>query len=348
MSPTIGRGLVALAGLAVLSTGAAHAQVIPQSGESMYTVRPQAGKWLVCVTTNYVGAQGRLMAEELVTELRRDYKLNAYLFDYTAEDAKKEKQRVEYLKEQQRKFAEEMGMKDVHSRGVKTVHYEEQFGVLVGGDGAGWPTMEAARKGLDHLRKLKPPSEKLLDKTVVVAPGSREIKEAPVNPFLGAFVVHNPSLPPERDPDAGKPDPMIKELNSGESYSVLKCRKPWTLAVKVFQGTTILQTGGTSGGSIMGKLGMSKNTGDVLDAGARTAHGLAELLRKLNFEAYVLHTRGCSVVCVGNYDRSDDPQLIQNQKTLANLELKGLPDFTAPDRCMRLFAQPLPMEIPRP
>ena len=35
----------------------------------MYTVRPQAGKWLVCVTTNYVGAQGRNLFLRSITNL---------------------------------------------------------------------------------------------------------------------------------------------------------------------------------------------------------------------------------------------------------------------------------------
>jgi hypothetical protein len=348
MSRAIGRGLFTLASLAALAAGAARGQAVPQQGPSPYTVTPQAGRWLVCVATNYVGPEGRQMAEELVAELRRDYKLNAYLFDYTPEDARKERQRVEYLQQQQRLFMDQLGVHDGRVRGVRTVRYAEQYGVLVAGDGAGWPTMEAARKGLDQLRKLKPPSERLCDKAVVIPANSREIKSAPVNPFLSAFVARNPTVPAEKDPNDGKPDPFLKELNSGESYSLLKCPKPWTLAVKTFQGATVIQTSAATSTSIMGKLGMGKNTSDILDASAHTAHGVAELLRKLNFDAYVLHTRSSSVVCIGGYDRPDDPALLQNQKTLANVELRGLPDDTGRGGNMRLFAQPLPMQVPRP
>jgi hypothetical protein len=348
MSRATGTGLAAVA-LALLAGGRAPAQLIP-AGESAYAVSPQAGPWMICVATHYVGQQGLGMAQDLVTELRRDFKLNAYLFNFAAQERKKEEERVELLKKQQRDFMQQMGISG--KARVRTVHYEDQFGVLVGGDGAGWPTMEAAKKMLDQFRarfeKAKP-SERLLDKAFVVDGGSRELKQAALNPFTSAFVVHNPTVPMEKDPDADKPDPFLKELNSGESLSLLKCRKPFTLVVKQFQGPTVIQSGATNSTSFVGKLGIGKGSGELLDASAHTAHGVAELLRKLNFEAFVLHTRGCSYVCVGEYDRADEQRLLQNQRTLANLQLKGIPDPSAPVyRDLQLFAQPQPMAIPRP
>ena len=39
-----------------------------------------------------------------------------------------------------------------------------------------------------------------------------------------------------------KPDPLLKELNTDESFSLLKCKQPWTLAVATFQGAAIIQS----------------------------------------------------------------------------------------------------------
>ena len=45
------------------------------------------------------------------------------------------------------------------------------------------------------------------------------------------------------------------------------------------------------------------------DAAAHSAHNLAEVLRKMNIDAYVLHTRFASIVTVGAFDRADEPAL---------------------------------------
>ena len=61
-----------------------------------------------------------------------------------------------------------------------------------------------------------------------------------------------------------------------------------------------------------------------------------------SFEAYVLHTRTQSIVTVGGYEGPNDPKLMQDQQVLSRLRLNGVP----PE--MQLFAQPMPMEVPRP
>ena len=50
-------------------------------------------------------------------------------------------------------------------------------------------------------------------------------------------------------------------------------------------------------------------SGQRVDAAATSAHNLAELLRKAKLDAYVLHTKYTSIVCVGGYDTVDDPAL---------------------------------------
>jgi hypothetical protein len=62
------------------------------------------------------------------------------------------------------------------------------------------------------------------------------------------------------------------------------------------------------------------------------------VLRKLEFDAYVLHTRTNSMVTIGGFDREDDPKMQQVAAHLARLNLGPLD----------LNTKPVPMEIPRP
>src|SRR5262249_39633762 len=139
-----------------------------------------------------------------------------------------------------------------------------------------------------------------------------------------------------------------KDINSGESLSLLTCRKPWTLAIKVFQGAQVVQAK-SSGSKFMDMLGLGSKEGDQLNAAALQAHELAKALRAMkpvSCEAYVLHTRTSSVVTVGGYDSPDDPKLAQDQALLGKLRLQAGPNAAGAD--LQLFGQPRPMAVPRP
>src|SRR5262249_18555913 len=136
---------------------------------------------------------------------------------------------------------------------LRIVRIEDQFAVLVGG----YRDMEVARRALDDLKKVKPPSEKFMPKLTQVNEEKRVGESAAVHPFLLAFVVRNPVVPVEKAQDA--PDPFLKELNSGESFSLLKTHKPWTLAVKSFQGAAVIQPRSGSS-SFLDKIGLGGNS----------------------------------------------------------------------------------------
>src|SRR5262245_2421207 len=74
-----------------------------------YHLTPQVGPWMVLVTY-YTGETAPDLAEELVTSLRRDYKLYAYLWNKGAEEQRKEQERVKAIIDQQRKFLVEQGL----------------------------------------------------------------------------------------------------------------------------------------------------------------------------------------------------------------------------------------------
>ena len=210
-----------------------------------YAVVPQAGQWMVCVQcykdqreANGRSLPAQKLAEELAEYIRTKHKLPAYLYDWGRVQRGEEEKRVADRRKQQEDLMKAMGATNVvGSARIKTVRIEDEFAVLIGG----WKDMDTARKALDSIRKLPPPPEHLCHKmfqTVQTKDGKgSEVKEAAVNPFLSAMVAPNMTAPrPKDDNDPNKPDPLLGRLNAGESYSVLKCSKPWTLVVKVYNG----------------------------------------------------------------------------------------------------------------
>ncbi len=311
-----------------------------------YPITPQAGEWLICAKS-YIGENARTLAEELAHEIRTQYNLPAYVFNRGAEERDREEKRLAEMRKRQEEFLRQLGAVPADQRWrYRTLRIEEQFAVLVGG----YPSIEVARKELDKIRKLKPPAEKFMDRAVLVKANENNgngstIESAWVNPFQTAFIVHNPTIPMEKE-DPNKPDPFLKDLNEGESLSVLKCRKDWTLVVKVYHGQTIVQPKNASS-TFLSRLTMGGNKTDLLSAAAMQARSLAEYLRSMKempVEAYVMHTRHSSIVCVGQFDSPEDPKLQQMQKLLANMKITNKEKTIVLDQ---LSPQPLPMKIPR-
>src|SRR5262249_38404077 len=127
-----------------------------------------------------------------------------------------------------------------------------------------------------------------------------------ISPFANAFVTRNPTVPHEQQ--SSKEDyEYLKRVNANEELSLLKNHHAWTLAVKDYPGISIIKSNATPS-SFMDKL-WGGGQKDTLGASGATAHNLAEVLRKLGYEAYVLHARRTSYVTVGGFDSKDDPRM---------------------------------------
>ena len=326
-----------------------------------YAVTPQAGEWLVCVQT-FRGTHAQALAEELAEILNgKEYKLVAYLNDRGRKERLEEQARVQKLRDQYWSAVEDLrktGSEPIgplRFRHIGTI--PDEFAVLVGKPNRPLKDMDAAHDFLvDHVRKLKPLPDRFCSQATFGDDVSgKNTKSTSVNPFALAMIAHNPSIELKKqqdDPD--KADAFLKELNSGESYSVLKCSKAWTLVVKVYQGQVTLQD--SKSPSLMSRIGLAKKESDALGMGAVKAHQLADFLRhmKPSFEAHVMHSRQYSIVTVGQYDSADDPKLKAAQKTLAALVIKGTgtngdgkPDPYKDVVLETLNHQPLPMKIPK-
>jgi hypothetical protein len=321
--------------LALLVSGFAAAtaigQVVDVDPSKDYPLTADVGAWTICAAC-YVGPESPKLAHDLALEIRTRYHLPAYVLNKGEEERRKEQERLQRLHEQ---------YKAAGNVPLRTVRIEDQCAVLIGG----YKDIEAANKALKSIKKLPPPSsEKYMPFLTQVVPDKGpdgeqrgRVEGAYINPFVKSFVVRNPLVPKETSNEK-KPDPFLKNLNSGEKYSLLHCRKPYTLLVATFQGMSTFHAQEEPPG-FWEKL-WKGYSGEMLEASGQNAHNLAEAMRKMGFEAYVLHMRQGSVVTIGGYDSPDDPRMKETQQTLAqHVQL---------DRSGLLLAQFVPMPVPRP
>jgi hypothetical protein len=300
-----------------------------------YAVTPEAGQWMICVAS-YQGESASELAYQLCTYLRQKQH-PAYVYNRGSAERKKLQEELD----QQQKL-----MPGVPRRRKLAHPEEDQLAVLLGG----FRDVDAANAQLKKVRTWDLPDIKLKSgkpafDTYDVYEQSKdkkvELKQYPVNPFHSAFVVTNPTIPPQPKPVA-KVDPLWKTLNANEPRSLFKCPKKWTLAVQEFRGAYAIQTTSTSGG-FWDKLGFGDHLGQRLDNAARMAQEVCDMFKKLGFKSYVLHTRYNSVVTVGEFDAPNDPALLRTQEQLARMSFKNA---KTGDTAFNLFAKALPMEVP--
>jgi hypothetical protein len=304
----------------------------------LYPITPEAGPWMI-IAASYEGPEALELARQLVLEIRNRHHLPAYIFNYADAERKRQREDLERLQKLN---------PDIQTR-RRTIRVPEQCAVLIGG----YPDVDRASDALKKVRSLPLPNLKLASgaspfDTVFVAEPNEEkkgsdLKRLSVNPFATAFVVRNPTTPRQEAPK-NKVDPFWKELNSEEKYSLLSNPKGWTLVVKEYPGNSALQPQG-GGSSFMKMLGLGSWGGEALSAAGQQAHELASFLTKLGFKAYVLHTRYSSIVTVGAFDQINDQDMQRVQRQIQSLQFKTAQGAT-PDP-IKLFATPVPMQVPR-
>ena len=302
-------------------------------------VTQAAGPWLLFVHS-YDEADGPSLARALALELRGpNYGLPAYVFNYGDDERKAELERARREVERRKEAMLKAGLTTDMPIRVPHMLIRVQCAVLVGG----YKDNEAARRDLDRIKKLRPLDGRRfkLPDMIIVGP-NRTGERASVNPFLKAFPVRNPAVKAEQVSRDIQDLATLRQLNATESYNLLKCRKPITLAVKQFQMPTVVETRGTPNGFLK-KFGVG-GSGEKKDAAKESAHNLASLLREGGWEAYVLHTRFSSIVTVGAYDSVDDPRIPVHQEALTklNARLANIPNVD-----LTLFARAIPMPVPK-
>jgi hypothetical protein len=312
----------------------------PDPNKDIHVTAAQ-GPWMICVHW-YSGPDAHQMARKMVMELRSNpaYQLQAFVFNRGAEERRKEYERVKALVEKQREFFLKNNLTSNAPLRYKVQHIEDQCAILVGN----YPDPDTARRDLDRIRRLKPPDPKRVDLATIfkaepdAAGKLTKGEHVFINPFEGAFVVHNPLLKLERPAEWKQEEAaFLRKINQNEEFSLLACKKPYTLMVKQFLLPTAMQSSVSSreansspGSRFLQKIGLASSSGS--DNAALNAHNMAKLFRQFQLDGYALHTRYSSIVTVGGFDSRDDPNLTATQEMLVNR-------FKIP--------QAVPIEVPR-
>jgi hypothetical protein len=331
----------------------------------------KAGNFVIFVMA-YSGPKAPEMARKFVAVMRSHYKWNAYVFNYGAEEKRKEYERVQKVRQEQIDALKKEGLDADLPIRVAAIRIDEQTGVLLGG----YKTRDEAAAALKILKDEKKTDPQFLigkvdlDKVFTAkvdrtAPGKGpkvlDDEMAYVNPFKKAFVARNPHPDvPKEQPGGMTPEEQLKLLrifNREEPLTVLNCKKPFTLVIKQFdmQQTTLADArqvreanafmkGLKESNTILdmvnkGLMRGGKET-EWVDRAAHNAHNLAKGMRENKIEAYVLHSKYCSYVTVGNYDSLQDPQLLAMQSVLEPM-LKS-----DAYRALDLLPQAVPMLVP--
>jgi hypothetical protein len=321
--------LVTLSPCHLATWSSARADHVIADPNREYPVTPDVGPWMI-LAASYTGPDAQELSRQCVLQLRARDNLNAFVFNYADEERRKQQEELDRMQQAQ------PGARRRHIR------IDEQCGVLIGG----YPDMETARKALDGVKKLNPPKLNLgPNKTTTefmtfITPDPKTngatVQRMEVNPFTNAFVTRNPTTRHDSAAGRDKPDPFLKELNDGRPYSLLTCKKPYSLAVFELQGTAVIAPR-TQASTFLSSLGLGSRGGDVLNASAKQAEEIARVLREMKIDAYVLHTRHSSIVAVGGYDDPNDKELLKMQNQMKRMQLGSI----------QFWDVPWPMKVPQ-
>jgi hypothetical protein len=236
----------AAVGLAILAGTAQADPPAEMDPLNIYAVNAQAGSWMI-LAASYTGETGKDLARQLLVEVRNRHHLPAYAWNFS--DPERRRQQQEEQERVRRLAAQGLPTKE------RVIDIKDHWGVLIGG----YRDLNSASAALPTIRtlpmpELKAPTGRIPFETQYFTEptpdGRGVVKRAMISPFLGAMAVPNPTIPHENA--RKKYDPFWEQLNEGESYSLLHCRKPYTYAVKEYVGASMVQPASGKGGLMDG------------------------------------------------------------------------------------------------
>lgn len=258
-----------------------------------YALAEDQGPWMILAAT-FSGEGSDQQAQQLVIELRKKYKLEAFTF----------KRHIDDTQPQQglglNKYGEPKKM-----RPINPAKYDE-VAVLVGN----YPSFEDSRaqKTLQTLKHAKPEALNREGKQTSQSMGALRYVQKYYNPKLkemgpmrAAMICRNPLIPDEYFRQGGL-DRLVLSMNQGVEFSLLDCPARYSVRVATFRGkdTMILNE--------IDRLNKEDQVTDKLAEGAEKAHALTAALRQLGYEAYEFHDRHESIVTIGSFESVGEPR----------------------------------------
>ncbi len=263
-----------------------------------YTLSEKNGPWMILACSFSAGEDeqsrqaARQQARELVLELRKRYKLPAYMYEKEFEFGK------EVIGRGVDRFGNPVRMK--YQRGSETAEVAVLVGDYVKADD---PDAQETLKRLKYyqpdclsIEKRGTTSRTLagwrMIQAAVLPEGSAKKKKGPMG---HAFITTNPLLPPEFFNARGL-DPLVLKANEGVEHCLLDCRGKYSLQVAHFTGTWTMKP------SEIEAIEKGKPLESKLVEATEKAHLMVTALRKRGYEAYEFHDRYASVVTVGSFN----------------------------------------------
>jgi hypothetical protein len=319
-----------------------------------YALTENHGPYLI-MACSFSGKGAEEQAKELVLELRKRYKLPAYIYKKTIQLTQAQGRGFD-------SFGEPVRMK--YRAGDKF----EEVAVMVGD----FPAIDdaEAQRTLKKIKYLKPKCLEIADgeATNQTLAGWREMqgklqdfigsKNKEKGPMSHAMITSNDLLPPGFFAQKAL-DPFLVELNKDLEYSLLKCPGRYTVQVATFKGQVFI----TPKDIEAVQKGKKKITNGLVDA-ANKATQLTQALRIKGYEAYEFHDRNASIVTVGSFNSVGsplpdgrielDPKILAIMKTFGAKPVDAqLGDAQTLNTAVKSLAginfdvQPIPVQVPK-
>lgn len=314
-----------------------------------YALTDDHGPWMI-LATSFAGEGAESQAKQLVLELRRDYKLPAYVH----------KQHYDFTKPVDGigvdKYGEVRKMKHLHGRD------DDEIAVLVGN----YASLDDAnlQKALQTLKYAQPKCLDLKSKKGKTAQqhgllrdfyrfASNDQSAKAKGPMGSAFATLNPLLP-EDESDQTTLDPLVVQMNKDVKFGLLKNRSKYSVKVATFGGVNTWKKDEIES--------LERGATGKLEEAAFKANKLTESLRAQGVEAWEFHDLHESIVCIGGFDSVGQPredgkieinpaifQIIKKygaeQKTIPGQPTLGLQPKSLGG--IRFDVQPIPVEVPK-
>lgn len=281
-----------------------------------YLLTPRHGPWMIMVTSfrdirdtdlRTPGMTAEQAAAELVYELR-DKGIPAYTYSQDAMHGEVQT-RDRFGEQRQSAYVARQGMICVLAGNYDSI--DDPIG----------------QKTLAFVKELHP---KFLNDSRNGAVTRTKSQER--GALAGAFLTINPLRDPQ-DVAEKNVDPQTKRLNAHSNHSLIKNPKKYTIQVATLQGrSTVIPSNGGEDLQIEQRFTsrLSHQSHFGLDLAGEDAEHLAAFLRSrwngtrdTIYEAYTFHSKFESIVTVGSFDTSDDPQIAQ---IIKHYEAKLVPD----------------------
>lgn len=325
------------------------------SPDKDYPLTEDKGPWLILCST-FLGKDAEAQAKQLVLELRRDYKVAAYIHEQKLDLGGTVTGRGldKYGRPKQMKHAKS--------------GEREEFAVLVGDFPSG--DDPEAKRILEKIRYAKPDClnpEKITEAgqqnsralagwramTAGLSWNPNDTKSR--GPMGKAFMVTNPMFPDDYFKPKGI-DPLVEKMNENVEFGLLKSNGKYTVKVATFQGSAISMPK-----EVKAVESGEKRLKSRLEIAAINAHLLTIALREKGYEAYEFHDHASSIVTVGSFASygtpRDDGKIEINPAIHQIMQTFGANQAPGPDGKTKyepkslaqipFDIQPTPVEVPQ-